>query len=249
MRLDLFLVKSGMLKSRTLAKDYVEKKYVSVNGTTAVKPSLEVTEADDVAVVAPLPRYVSRGGEKLEAALGSFGIDARDKVCCDIGASTGGFTDCLLQHGAARVFAIDAGTDQIDKKIAGDPRVVSIENFNARKLTPATTGCLCDLVVADVSFISQTLIIPAALSVLKDGGEYVGLIKPQFECGREGLGKGGVVKDRSVRDEAVRRVSEFAAECGLDVRGIITSPLTGGDGNTEYLMYGIKTLWQEATAF
>ncbi len=240
MRLDVFLVRSGMLRSRTLAKEFIENGSVTVNGIPVFKPSVDVKEDDNVAVVSPLPRYVSRGGEKLEAAILSFEIDVHDKVCCDIGSSTGGFTDCLLQHGAARVFAVDSGTDQIDPELKRDPRVVSIENFNARGLSPETTGILCDLAVADVSFISQTLIIPAAFSVLKIGGEYVGLIKPQFECGRSGLGKGGVVKDSTVRDDAVRLVSVCARENGLDVRGIITSPLTGGDGNTEYLMYGIK---------
>ena len=240
MRLDLYIVQAGLLRSRTLAKEYIENGFVSVNGKTAVKPSYDVSDGCDVAVTAPLPRFVSRGGEKLEAALEEFGIDVCGKVCCDIGASTGGFTDCLLLHGASRVYAIDSGTGQIDPKIAADPRVISIENFNARELTPDTTGNMCDVAVVDVSFISQTLIIPAALSVLKIGGYYVGLIKPQFECGRSGLGKGGVVKDQAVRERAVRSVSDFAREHGLEIRGIMKSPLTGGDGNTEYLMYGIK---------
>lgn len=240
MRLDVYIVRTGMLRSRTLAKEYIENGFVSVNGKTATKPSFDVSGTDAVDVTAPLPRFVSRGGEKLEAALEAFGIDVRNKVCCDVGASTGGFTDCLLKHGALRVYAIDSGTGQIDPELADDPRVVSIENFNARELTPEVTGGFCDVTTVDVSFISQTLIIPAALSVLKTGGEYVGLIKPQFECGRSGLGKGGIVKDRAVREEAVRFVSDFARENGLEVRGITTSPLTGGDGNTEYLMYGIK---------
>ncbi len=240
MRLDLFLVKTGVLRSRTLAKEYVEKGFVTVNGKTVFKPSFEVSEDDKTELSSPLPRYVSRGGEKLEAAIEMFGIDVGGKVCCDIGASTGGFTDCLLQHGASRVFAVDSGTGQIDPKIASDQRVVSVENFNARELTPETFGCLCDVAVVDVSFISQTLIIPAALSVLRSGGEYVGLIKPQFECGRAGLGKRGVVKSQKVRDDAVRSVADAAREYGIQISGVMTSPLTGGDGNTEYLLYGIK---------
>ncbi len=240
MRLDVYLVSNGILRSRTLAKEYIEKGSVSVNGKVASKPSLDVSDGDSVKVTAPLPRYVSRGGEKLEAALERFAVNVSGKVCCDIGASTGGFTDCLLKHGAVRVYAIDSGTGQIDPIIAGDPRVVSIEGFNARELTPEITGGLCDVAVVDVSFISQTLIIPAVLSVLKPGGEYVGLIKPQFECGKAGLGKGGIVKSQAVRDEAVKLVSDFGSECGLEIRGIITSPLTGGDGNTEYLMYGVR---------
>ncbi len=240
MRLDVYLVKNGMLRSRTLAKEYIEHGSVSVNGNVANKPSLDVSEGDSVAVTAPLPRYVSRGGEKLHAAIERFMIDVRGKVCCDIGASTGGFTDCLLRHGAERVFAIDSGTAQLDPIIAENPRVISIEGFNARELTPDITSGLCDVAVVDVSFISQTLIIPAALSVLKNGGEYVGLIKPQFECGRSGLGKGGIVRSQTVRDEAVRLVSDFGSKRGLEIRGVFPSPLTGGDGNTEYLMYGVK---------
>ncbi|MBR6915706.1 MAG: TlyA family RNA methyltransferase [Clostridia bacterium] len=240
MRLDIYLVRNGTLRSRTLAKEFIEKGFVSVNGKTVCKASLDVYDSDEVSVNASPPRYVSRGGEKLESALERFDISVRDKVCCDVGASTGGFTDCLLQHGAKRVYSVDSGTAQIDPALASDPRVVSIENFNARALTPETIGEACDLVTVDVSFISQNLILPAALTVLKKGGGYVGLIKPQFECGRSGLGKGGVVKSAAVRDEAVRSVSEFAAECGLDVIGVIPSPLTGGDGNIEYLIYGIK---------
>ena len=240
MRLDLYLVKSGMLKSRMLAKEYIGKGSVTLNGKIVKKPAVDVSEEDVVSLISPLPKYVGRGGVKLEAAIRYFSIDVCGKVCCDIGASTGGFSDCLLQSGASRVYAVDSGTGQIDPTLSSDPRVVSIENFNARNLSVGTIGEFCDIITVDVSFISQCLIIPAAQSVLKKGGIYIGLIKPQFECGREGLGKGGIVKKQSVCDKAIERVLNCTEENGISVTGVMKSPLTGGDGNTEYLMCGLK---------
>ena len=240
MRLDRAIVESGLLKSRTLAKQYVESGKVSVNGVIMKKPSVDVGADCEIALESEPPKFVSRGGEKLEEALMFFGLDVSGAVCCDIGASTGGFTDCLLKHGASRVIAVDSGTAQLDPSLLTDPRVVSVENFNARDLTVEVTGCLCDAVTVDVSFISQTYIMPNAVSVLKTGGIYVGLIKPQFECGRERLGKRGIVKDEDVRYDSIQRVTRCAEECGLTVKGVIPSPIKGGDGNVEYLAYCIK---------
>lgn len=240
MRLDKAVTERGLLRSRTLAKEYIENGHVTVNGVTVSRPSTDIQDSDMIELSSPLPRYVSRGGLKLEAALDSFGINVNGAVCCDIGASTGGFTDCLLKHGASRVYAVDSGTDQLDPVLRGDGRVVSIEQFNARELNPAVTGVSCDVVTADVSFISQTLIIKPAFSVLRSGGFYIGLIKPQFECGKRFLGKGGIVKDDSARKAAAERVTGYARSLGSVIIGVIPSPIMGGDGNAEFLFCAVK---------
>lgn len=236
MRLDVYLAERGLAKSRSFAKTLIDEGYVSVNGRKAAKASLEVTDEDDVAVIGQPYEYVSRGGVKLEGALNAFGIDVSGAVCVDIGASTGGFTDCLLMRGAARVYAVDSGSGQLDEKLKADRRVINIENFNARYLTSADLGEMCDVAVTDVSFISQTLIHPAVKNVLRDGGFFVSLIKPQFECGREGLGKGGIVKNGKVLRDAVMKVVKSADENDLGCVGLIKSPVLGGDGNREFLM-------------
>jgi 23S rRNA (cytidine1920-2'-O)/16S rRNA (cytidine1409-2'-O)-methyltransferase len=187
---------------------------------------LEVREAD---------RYVGRGGHKLEAALTHFAIDPSGLVCLDVGASTGGFTDCLLQHGAARVYALDVGHGQLDWKIRNDPRVVVMEHHNARHLQPGDLPEKADLVVADVSFISLTLVLPPAAGVLTDGGVIVALIKPQFELSRAEVGRGGVVRDEALRDKAVEKIRGFAAGAGWTWGGVVASPLAGADGNREFL--------------
>jgi 23S rRNA (cytidine1920-2'-O)/16S rRNA (cytidine1409-2'-O)-methyltransferase len=187
---------------------------------------LEVREAD---------RYVGRGGHKLEAALTHFAIDPSGRVCLDVGASTGGFTDCLLQHGAARVYALDVGHGQLDWKIRNDPRVVVMEHHNARHLQPGDLPEKADLVVADVSFISLTLVLPPAAGVLTDGGVIVALIKPQFELSRAEVGRGGVVRDEALRDKAVEKIRGFAAGAGWTWGGVVASPLAGADGNREFL--------------
>ncbi len=240
MRLDVFLVDHSNAKSRGHAKELIDGGFVLVNGQPAKKPASDVSETDVVEITAPSPKYVSRGGLKLEAAIASFNIDVRGKICCDVGSSTGGFTDCLLQNGAARVYAVDSGTNQLDPSLKHDPRVISIEQFNARELRPETLGEFCDVVTVDVSFISQSYIIENAVSILKNEGIYLGLIKPQFECGRAGLGKKGIVKDEKIRSDAVSRVISCAEEKGLTIVSVIESPIRGGDGNTEYLFFGIK---------
>lgn len=237
MRIDSFLFEKGLAKSRSFAKTLIEDGFVTVNGKVIKKPSLDVSDTDSVVVTGEPYIYVSRGGVKLEGALERFGINVNGAVCIDIGASTGGFTDCLLKRGAAKVYAVDSGSGQLHSSIAGNEKVINIENYNARNLTYDDIGELCDVAVTDVSFISQTLIIPAAVKVLKDNGIFVGLIKPQFECGRSGLGKGGIVKSKKVLFESIKTVTECAAQNGLGVLGLVRSPISGGDGNTEFLMY------------
>ena len=199
------------------------------------KPGTQV--ADDAEIsIKERARYVGRGGLKLEAALSAFAIDPTGRTCLDIGASTGGFTDCLLQHGATRVWAIDVGHSQLDWKVRSDPRVVVREKLNARYLTHADISDPIDLCVIDVSFISLTMILPPAFALLEAGGAIVALIKPQFELGRDDVGKGGVVRDPLLHQRAVEKVRDFVEkELGQQCCGVITSPILGGEGNTEFL--------------
>lgn len=241
MRLDLYLTDKGLTKSRSKAVECIKAGLVSVNGVTDVKPSLTVSDTDEVVLLGKPYEYVGRGGLKLEHALDFFEIDVADMTAVDIGASTGGFTDCLLRRGAKHVFAIDSGHDQLDPSLRTDSRVSSIEGFNARGLTPDTVGGLLDIAVSDVSFISQTLILEPAYSVLKDGGIYIGLIKPQFECGTAALNKNGIVKGKKQHKHAIDRVISAGLKLGFAVKGITKSPVTGGDGNTEFLVYMKKS--------
>lgn len=213
---------------------------VLVNEQRVEKPSeqfstdsqIRIKHADD-----PTSRYVGRGGLKLEAALREFQIDARGAVCLDVGASTGGFTDCLLQNGAAKVFAIDVGHNQIDWRLRNDPRVDVREGVNARYLKPADFPVAFDLAVIDVSFISILKILPSVVPLLRPDGSLVVLIKPQFEVGRGEVGSGGVVRDKEKRMKAVDNVNGFASTLGLQLKGTIESPITGAEGNVEYLAH------------
>ena len=240
MRADLYLVENGYVKSRTAARKYIEEGKALLDGKVISKPSQDVSEGNHVVEILERERYVRRGGLKLEGALRAFDIDVRGMRAADIGASTGGFTDCLLQSGAAHVYAIDSGRDQLDPDLVLDERVSCMEGVNARYLTPEHIGGCVDIVVMDVSFISQTLILPCVASLLRDGGIYVGLIKPQFEAGRSALDKHGIVKNALHRRAAVERVLDAAWEQGLCLRGLIRSPIEGGDGNVEYLAYYTK---------
>ncbi|MBO4429342.1 MAG: TlyA family RNA methyltransferase [Clostridia bacterium] len=236
MRADLFLSKNNHAKSRSAAAELI-KSGVEINGVKIEKPSQNVPdgfETYDVKISEP-QKYVSRGGIKLEAALDKFRVSPKGLVCADIGASTGGFTDCLLSHGAEKVYAIDVGHGQLDDKIQNDGRVVSMEGVNARTLTAAMIGRRVPLVVMDVSFISQALIYGAVYDVLEAGGTLISLIKPQFEAGPENVGKGGIVKDAAVRREIVKHLKDEAKKNGLNMRAVMESPITGGDGNVEYL--------------
>lgn len=240
MRLDKYLTEHGYAESRTRSARLIESGKVKVDGKIITKASFEVPDGAEILVAADDCPYVSRGGLKLEGALKVFGIDPAQMVCADVGASTGGFTHCLLLKGAQRVYAIDSGSDQLHASLRSDPRVLSMEGCNARYLTPEQLGEQVDLVVTDVSFISQTLLHGVIASLLKDGGGLVSLIKPQFEVGRENLGKGGIVKDPKIRRAAARRVMASAIAAGLAPVAITPSPITGGDGNIEYLAYFVK---------
>lgn len=239
MRLDVYLAENGFAKSRTRAQELINGGYVFVNGKLASKPSYAVEANDNVSVTGEPHPFVSRGGLKLEGAIKAFGIDVSGFTAVDIGASSGGFTDCLLRHGAKKVYAVDSGSDQLDPKLAADPRVVNIEHFNARELSSRETGGLCDVAVCDLSFISQTYIIPRLPLVLKSGGIYVGLIKPQFECGPSALGKHGIVKDKKYHKLAIQRVTECLRENGLVPARLVLSPIEGGDGNREFIVYAV----------
>ena len=241
MRLDTYLVAAALTQSRTRAKELICQGFVTVEGRVVVKPSFEVAEDANVQITGQIHPFVGRGGMKLDGALNAFRIDVEGKTCVDIGASTGGFTDCLLKRGAAHVYAVDSGADQLDPSLRADSRVSNIEHFNARNLTPEILGGLCDLAVADLSFISQTYILPNVRDVLRAGGIYVGLIKPQFECGRGALDRHGIVKSPSDHKTAIIRVTDSALLCGLVPQAVIPSPITGGDGNREFLMWCVKT--------
>jgi len=234
-RLDQLLVDRGLADSREKARALVLAGDVLVNGQRSDKPGHAIA-ADAVVAVTAKPPYVSRGGIKLAAALGHFEIDVRGMVCLDVGASTGGFTDCLLQHGAARVYAVDVGSGQLDWKLRNDPRVVVRENINARNLSADHISEPVGFACCDVSFISVTLILPRIPPLLDPGAAMVVLVKPQFEAGREKVGKGGIVKDPEVHQGACDKVRGAAEQLGFRV-DIIESPILGAEGNREFLLY------------
>lgn len=239
-RLDQLLLLRGLAESREQAQRLIRAGEVSVAGQRADKPGREFPEDAPVAVRAP-PRFVSRGGEKLEAAFECFALDVRGKVCLDIGASTGGFTDCLLQHGAARVYALDVGRGQLHPRLAADPRVVVMDDFNARNLTPRDLPESPAFATADVSFISLRHILRPLFEVLTSSGEAVTLIKPQFEAGRAQVGRGGVVRDEAVRQAVIAEIRRFGEALGFVWQGVCPSPLRGPAGNVEYLAWWKKT--------
>lgn len=234
-RLDVVLVERGLADTRSKAQSLIMARRVTVNGAYVDKAGAGVGGDDEVAVVALEHPWVGRGGMKLAHALAEFGIDVRGKVCADIGASTGGFTDVMLKNGAARVYAIDVGYGQLDVSLRNDPRVINREKVNARYLEAADFEEPIELVSIDVSFISLTLILPAVAKFLR--GELVALIKPQFEVGKADVGKGGIVRDEAKRAAAVEAVVAFAHDAGFEVKGTIESPVKGAEGNVEYLMY------------
>lgn len=237
-RIDVYMAQNGLAESRSKAQAMISSGFVILNGKRVLRPSTAVSEGDEITVTEQL-RFVSRGGEKLLGAINAFELDVKDKVCADIGASTGGFTDCLLKHGAKRVYAIDCGSDQLHPSLRKDPRVISLEHMNARALTRELLGEVCELAVMDVSFISQTLLYPAVVSVLKDGGELVSLIKPQFEVTSSALGGGGILRNKTEHLHVLSRILKTAEAHGLYTVGLTASPITGGDGNREYLAHFI----------
>ncbi len=237
MRLDQYLTKNALAPSRNRASELIEGGFITVNDKIIKKNSYEIKDEDRVSVIGTDHDFVGRGGMKIEAALDNFGVVPSGLICVDIGASTGGFTDCLLMRGAKRVYAVDSGHGQLAEKLLVDERVVNLEGCNARYLDRTLIPEFCDLAVCDVSFISQTLIHASVKEILTESGVFLSLIKPQFECGREMLGKGGIVKDKKSHEYAIRRVVSSANEHGLSPIGIMKSPIKGGDGNTEFLLY------------
>ncbi|MBO5110031.1 MAG: TlyA family RNA methyltransferase [Clostridia bacterium] len=237
MRADLYLFENKYTESRQSAKNLIVSGSVILDGRPLTKPSVNVDEQVEhtVVITADACPYVSRGGLKLKGAIDAFGLEVAGKSALDIGASTGGFTDCLLQHGARHVCAVDSGSSQLHCKLREDTRVTVMENTNARYLTAESFSESFDLITLDVSFISQTLILPSIAALLAEDGRYVSLIKPQFEVGRENIGKNGIVKGEKLHRLAVNRVVSSAEALGLVCVGLTPSPIKGGDGNTEFL--------------
>jgi len=234
-RIDKLLVERGLAESREKARALVLAGQVLAGEQRVDKPGQTVDTAAEIRVKGARPKYVGRGGLKLEAALREFNIDPAALVCLDIGSSTGGFTDCLLQHGAARVVAIDVGTNQLAWKLRNDDRVEVRENTNARSLNPAEFEAKFALAVMDVSFISVTKLLPAILPLLTPIGKVIVLIKPQFEVGKGEVGKGGIVREPEKHERVVAEINEFVVELGLQVKGVLESPILGAEGNKEFL--------------
>jgi 23S rRNA (cytidine1920-2'-O)/16S rRNA (cytidine1409-2'-O)-methyltransferase len=234
-RLDVAMLDRHLVESREKAQALILSGKVTVDGQKAAKPGHAVTEATRIEITAPL-KYVSRGGLKLEAALAHFAVDPSGRVCLDVGTSTGGFTDCLLQHGAARVHAVDTGAGQIAWKLRTDPRVILHERINARYLTASDIGESVQLIACDVSFISVTLLIPALAPLIAPGGDWIVLVKPQFEVGRGLVGRGGIVRDPEAHQWACDKVSAAVAAAGFSSQ-LIPSPILGTEGNREFLLH------------
>lgn len=239
-RLDILLVEKGLFPSREKAKTSIMAGLVRVDGQRVDKPGSDIREDSAIEVTAPAIPYVSRGGLKLEKAVKEFSLDLKDKIMVDIGASTGGFTDCALQNGASRVYAIDVGFGQLDWKLRNDPRVVNMERTNIRYFDPAVLDTPPDIVTIDVAFISLKLVLPKVNEILPAGGQAVALIKPQFEAGRDKVGRKGVVRDRTVHVDVIQKIIKTARSLGFVVNGLTFSPIRGPEGNIEYLIHLVK---------
>ncbi|MDQ0391689.1 TlyA family RNA methyltransferase [Labrys monachus] len=234
-RADLLLVERGFFDSRARAQAAIQAGLVTADGRP-VKKASEALEPDAVIEARPAHPFVSRGGVKLDHVLDHFGIAVEGRIALDVGASTGGFSDVLLRRGAAKVYAVDVGRDQLHASLRGEPRLVSLEGVDARRLDPALIPDAVDLVVADVSFISLALVLPPALALAGGGADLAVLIKPQFEAGRDRIGKGGIVRDEAVHAEVCTRIADLVTGLGWRVRGTVPSPIEGGDGNREFLL-------------
>jgi 23S rRNA (cytidine1920-2'-O)/16S rRNA (cytidine1409-2'-O)-methyltransferase len=238
-RLDRLLVERGLVESREKAQGLILAGLVMVNEQKQEKCGALVDAQAVLRLLGDAPRYVSRGGLKLEGALEHFRLNPDARVCLDVGSSTGGFTDCLLQHGAGKVFAVDGGTNQLDWKMRRDPRVVVLEKLNARYITFDRIGTLVELVTIDVSFISVTLILPALVPLLASPADLIVLVKPQFEVGKGLVGKGGIVRDPAQHQEAIARVSRKLLELGFSNLASMESPLLGAEGNHEFFLHAV----------
>jgi len=236
-RLDIALAARGLVRSRAEARRAIEAGLVAVGGRVAAKASEPVGDDEAIALSGPVHPYVSRGGLKLAHALDHFGIAVDGRLALDVGASTGGFTDVLLRRGARKVYAVDVGHGQIDEALRSDPHVVSLERLNAREIDSTHVPEQVELIVCDVSFIGLRVALPAALALAARGADVVALIKPQFEVGPAGVGKGGIVRDESLRQSACETIRGWLdAQADWTVRGVIDSPIEGGDGNREFLI-------------
>jgi 23S rRNA (cytidine1920-2'-O)/16S rRNA (cytidine1409-2'-O)-methyltransferase len=236
-RLDVLLVNRKLAESREKAKAIIMSGNVFVEGQREDKAGSTFPEESEIEVKGNPLKYVSRGGLKLEKAMEQYGVRVEDKICMDVGSSTGGFTDCMLQNGAVKVYAVDVGTNQLAWKLRQDERVISMEKTNVRYLLPEQIGDKIAFASIDVSFISLTKVLQAVRDLLEDNGEIVCLIKPQFEAGREKVGKKGVVRDQKVHEEVIEHVSTFAASIGFNCLDLDFSPIKGPEGNIEYLLY------------
>lgn len=239
-RLDQYLLEEGLVESRGRGRGLILAGQVWVDGRRVDKPGTLIAADATVTLVGPEHPFVSRGGVKLQAALDTFGIPVRDKVCLDVGAGTGGFTDCLLQAGAARVLALDVGHGRFHQRLRDDPRVVLLERVNVRFLTPGLLPEVPDLVVIDVAFISLTLVLPVMADLLPPHGEILALIKPQFEVGKGAVGKGGVVRDPRKHGAAIRRVAGATCGLGMTVKSLCASPIAGAKGNREFFIHVVR---------
>lgn len=247
MRLDIYLTDKQLAKSRERAKLLIRSGSVKVDGKVCTKPSADVNDDRTVEVDESAHEYVGRGLLKLETAFQAFSLDIDDLVCADIGASTGGFTECMLKRGARLVYAVDVGHGQLDESLVNDSRVVNMEGVNARCLTKEDFPVLPEFISVDLSFISLSLVMPVLTVCLKQGGRMIVLVKPQFEAGKQALNKKGIVKDKKDHIRVLNNMLVLFDECGLSVNGIVPSGITGGDGNREYLAYLEKS--EKQTAF
>jgi 23S rRNA (cytidine1920-2'-O)/16S rRNA (cytidine1409-2'-O)-methyltransferase len=235
-RLDLLLVERGLAETQRKAQSMILAGEVEVDGQKAEKAGTRVDETCHIEIRSRLQKYASRGGQKLEGALADFGISVDGRVCLDVGSSTGGFTDCLLQHGASRVYAVDVNTDQLAWKLQNDSRVMRVRK-NAKELTAADLQESVELVAIDVSFISARRVLPGAVECARDGADLLILVKPQFELGRDEVGEGGIVREPALQEKAVSMVRAEAEELGLSVQAVAASRLTGMEGNQEYFVH------------
>ena len=245
-RLDILIVNKGLAASREKAKAIIMSGIVYVDGQKEDKAGSMFEETANIEVRGATLKYVSRGGLKLEKAMTHFGVELKDKICMDVGSSTGGFTDCMLQNGAVKVYAVDVGHGQLDWKLRNDPRVVCMEKTNIRYVQPEDLGEPIDFSSIDVSFISLTKVLLPIRNYLKENGEIVALIKPQFEAGREKVGKKGVVREKSTHIEVIEKVTDYAVSIGFEVAALEFSPIKGPEGNIEYLVHLKKCPEEEA---
>ncbi len=235
-RLDIKLVELGIASGREKAKQYIKSGNILVNGSPASKPSIYVEDSDEIKYIGEAEKYVSRAGYKLEKAISEFKIDLKGLICADLGASTGGFTDCMLQNGASKVYAVDVGHGQLSEKLINNPKVLNIEGLNVKDVDENTFENV-DFVSADLSFITVKYAAEAAYKILNNGCQVVLLVKPQFEVGKQNISKGGIVKDKKCHIKLLQDISAYFMGLDFGIFGVSYSPITGGDGNIEYLFY------------